>query len=391
MPFPPLNRLIRRFFSSLPVVASALLALYPFRSEALIIYGRSNTENTTTPSASLPWEYVARTPTATAIYLGNGYFSMAAHTGTVPTSLVIDGVSYSVDASFGAVQIVTGDDDVDLTLRRLTSVPPMPPLPILIDGVDADLGQSATLVGWGRGKGDPVINGWNWGDASTVAKRWGTNTVDGGAVDQAPLTGYNFSYAGLRFYTNSNQGADEAGGAFGDSGAAMFQMDSSGIWKLSGSMSLSEDPLIFRAANALSSEVILVRLSKYAHLLRFENWKQKYLGDHTADDLGDANGDGVPFLVEYALGIDPNGPPVAGAPVIGFEDTFVTLTYTRLISAVDVNVVVEEATAVGSWSTATIASKEDLGTTDMIRTIKVKVAAGAEGQKFLRLRVEKVE
>lgn len=116
------------------------------------------------------------------------------------------------------------------------------------------------------------------------------------------------------------------------------------------------------------------------------------------------SGDGVVNLLKYAFYLDPkktvgsppalpvpnpSGLPVAGT-LGGIGGPFATLTYRRVIGALDLQYVVEQSTGLGSgFATASGASEEVLGTDGPIETIRTKVPIGANTHFFLRLRVTK--
>ena len=397
------------------LLAAALLCAPPAR--ALIIYGTGPTDvnnalNTTAPASGAPWANVFQfgTNNASGIYLGNGYILTANHVLPVPTGFFINGFSYDRDTTFAPLQIIDGADVVDMKLVRILpnsttlTLPPLSTLPINFS--TADLNVNCTIIGWGVGKGTIVTNqGWNWGDDSTRAQRWGTNKTLSSAVS-AVYSGY--SYEALATNFNRSLGSNTSEITLGDSGAGLFQQIG-GVWKLSG---LTTTVLQYQSNAAIYDGVApfyattpmsppqqadspdganFVRLEKYAHLLRYENWANLKFGSSTAALTADADKDGSNNLLEYAFHTEPGTPSVSALPQVGMESGYVMLTYTQLLSATDLSYVVEESPSLSpaAWVTADVI-EETVSTSGMTRVVKAKVAIGTATQKYLRLSVTKL-
>ena len=403
----PVSKRLAIFF------AAALLNAPSAR--ALIIYGSgpsdvNNTLNTTAPTTGLaagaPWYNVVQfgPHNASAVYLGYGYVLTANHVGLEDTGIVVNGVSYNRDTAFAPVQ-VTEDvpttafaDFADLKLVKILGNPVLPQLPVVQKlpinySTTNDLSTSSTLIGWGVGKGSVVLlKGWNGGADTTRAERWGTNS--------APLSdtivsfpNYGYTYDAFRLDFNRNLGASTAHIAFGDSGSALFQKIG-GVWKLSGTDTLAEaayyDYDLLTPGDQPDS-CYFVRLEKYAHLLRYENWANTKLGSPIAAEAGDPDHDGLNNLLEYAFHTNPNTASTSALPQVGMEGGFVTLTYTQLMSATDLSYAVEESPSLSpaNWNPATVI-EETVSIDGVTRVVKAKVAIGAATQKFLRLSVKKL-
>ena len=389
------------------LLAAALLCAPPAR--ALIIYGTGPTDvnnalNITAPASGAPWAYVFQfgTNNASGIYLGNGYILTANHVLPVPAGFFINGLSYDRDTTFAPLQVTEGTDVVDMKLVKILpnvttlTLPPLSTLPLNFSPT-ADLNLNCTLIGWGVGKGAIVTNqGWDWGDDSTRAQRWGTNKTLSPAVS-AVYSGY--SYEALETSFNRSLGSNTAEITIGDSGSGLFQQFG-GVWKLSG---LTTTVLQYQASAALydgqfplplgdqPDAANFVRLEKYAYLLRYENWANTKLGSSTASATADPDKDGLNNLLEYAFHTDPNAASVTALPQVGMESGYVTLTYTKLMSATDLSYVVEQSASLSpaSWSAAPV-TEVVVATSGVTATIKAKVAITTETQKFLRLSVTKL-
>lgn len=385
------------------LLAAALFCVPSAR--ALIIYGTgpldvNNTLNTTAPASGAPWANVVQfgTNNASGVYLGNGCVLTANHVALVG-SVLINGLSYVVDGSFTPLQVSEAPDVVDLKLIRILGSPPLPVvqnLPLNFSAT-ADLNLNCTIIGWGMGKGAIIANqGWNWGGDSTRAQRWGTNKTLSTPVS-AVYSGYRYEALATSF--NRSLGSDTSEITIGDSGSALFQQFG-GVWKLAG---LTTSVLQYQASAALydgqypiphgdqPDGANFVRLAKYAHLLRYENWANTKLSSSIAPLTADGDKDGSSNLLEYAFHTEPGTASVSALPQVGMESGYVTLTYTQLMSATDLSYVVQESPSLSpaAWVTADVL-EETVSTSGLTRLLKAKVAIGAATQKFLRLSVTKL-
>ena len=231
---------------------------------------------------------------------------------------------------------------------------------------------------------------------STRAQRWGTNKTLSTVVS-AVYSGY--SYEALETSFNRALGSNTSEITLGDSGSGLFQQFA-GVWKLSG---ITTTVLQYQASACLydgqspvphgdqPDAANFVRLEKYAHLLRYENWASLKFGSSTASLTADPDKDGSNNLLEYAFHTEPGTASVSALPQVGMESGYLTLTYTQLLSATDLSYVVEESPTLSpaSWSTATVI-EETVSTSGLTRVVKAKVAIGEGAQKYLRLSVTKL-
>ena len=390
------------------LLAAALLSAPAAR--ALILYGTGPTDvnnalNTTAPASGAPWDHVFQfgTNNATGIYLGNGYALTANHVLPVPAGFFINGLAYDRDTAFAPLQIIDGADVVDMKLVKILpnvttlTLPSLSTLPLNFS-TTADLNLNCTLIGWGVGKGAIVTNqGWDWGDDSTRAQRWGTNKTIS-TVDSAVYNGYSYDVLETIFKHPFSGSSNVAEITLGDSGSGLFQQIDT-VWKLSGIATVTLQGVPFHAStqalyappSGIADGAAFVRLEKYAHLLRYENWASLKLGSATAATTADGDKDGSSNLLEYAFQTDPTTPSVSALPHVGMESGYLTLTYTQLLSATDLTYTVEETASLApvSWSAATVL-EETVSTSGLTRVVKAKVAIGAATQKYLRLNVTKL-
>ncbi len=364
--------------------------------------GNSSTFPSGAASGS-PWQHVVRygTNNSTAVYLGHGYILTARHVTQENSGLMIQGVNYTRDATFAPLPITIpgspSDSVLDMQLQKIVGDPALPVLPIAGPSA-AVLNKASVLIGCGVGKGTVIANeGWNWGANSTKAFRWGTNETDGARETLTYSVGVPMNYLGLRVYFNSNAGASEAAGSVGDSGSALFQ-NFSGTWTLSGlTTTVSENGSSRYDRNTIISgdqspdRTIFVDLGQYSWVLRYNHWKTHYgIGTSTADD-NDSDGDGIPLLLEYALGLDPTKVSRAGQPVAEVVGSNLVITFSRLASATDIKLEVETSTTLdaGSWTVETPAISVVQGDT-VFQTVKATVPMNGEERKFVRFKVTKL-
>lgn len=215
------------------LLLSACLALAAATSApALILYGGDNSANTTDPGGGVPWQSVGQVAGGSAVYIGGGYMLTANHVGLGGT-VTFDGVTYyNIKAS--SAQGLGGG--VDLMVFQLEELPSVAAAKLLLTPSE-NFDSSMTMIGWGVGRdGTPVgENTVGWGDASTVAKRWGQNVLrDAEVVSDGGYTYESLvSVLGSSTGTPAGLGANEAAATIYDSGSGVFQQIG-GEWYLVG-------------------------------------------------------------------------------------------------------------------------------------------------------------
>ncbi len=109
-------------------------------------------------------------------------------------------------------------------------------------------------------------------------------------------------------------------------------------------------------------------------------------------DLADPDGDGIVNLLEYALNLNPNMASAAGLPTTQIDPGCgcLTLTYTKVLSAIDLIYTPEAAGDPGGpWSTNGI-TQTVLGSDGITQTNKASDASNpiaTSGRRFMHLRV----
>jgi hypothetical protein len=122
----------------------------------------------------------------------------------------------------------------------------------------------------------------------------------------------------------------------------------------------------------------------------FETWKYTNLGDPDALATDDPDHDGLNNLLEYAFNSNPTSPASDNTPTVSLDATYLSITYTKVLSATDLTYSIEQSTDLAQWQKVT-PTNEILFDNGTIQTIKAKVPrsnAGAGGKLFLHVRVD---
>lgn len=350
--------------------------------------------NTTAPAGPLVnsgWQFQGDWGAYLGTPIAPHFFLSATHIGQAGTNFVFQGSTYTLVRSFGQT-------NSDLLIWQVNETfPSFAPLYTKPD----EIGKHLVVIGRGTQRGGEfslsgVLRGWGWGASDTV-RRWGENDV----ADLVPYQGHDLIYATFDQSAQPN----ESHLSSGDSGGAVFLNDG-GIWKLAG-INYSVDDLYTAAAPETGFVAAIFDSRGYYtsdggnpptftqisgtnpvptgfYASRISSERRWIYG--VIDPAGDLDLDEIPNLLEYALNLDPLKPDVAGLPHAGREGNFVTLTYTKVTTATDINYVVEQSNNLISWTTAST-QDEIVSTSGNIQTIKAKVDTGTAAHLFVRLRV----
>ena len=361
----------------------------------------NNAFNTTAPANGAPWSNVAQqervvsgTPTidSSAVYIGNGYVLTANHTYG-PTSVILDGVPYSVEPSFPAIAFTP----IDVRLYKIQNPPTLPLIPFP-DASESDLNLACTMIGWGKGKGDIVSGlGWQWGgvrtDDLTKAKRWGTNKTVAATSSLSYWNTYSYNAIYTIFDASVNpfaSGQTEGTATASDSGGALFQQFS-GVWKLSGILTVvNYDGTNYPNGNSFYNQSYpsyAVRTKDLADKFRYRQWKAAKGIVGTTLPTDDSDGDGIGILQEYAFGLDPAVNSTVGLPGAGVDGTDATLTYQLERTRTDLTVEIEESADLVTWGPASVTSTSTVSDNGTIRTYRAKIPLNGADKKFLRLKL----
>ena len=179
------------------------------------------------PPADNPgFERVGVPAVASVVYLGNGWVLTANHVGD--TDVTLGGVVYPrVPGS----RITFTNPDLSVPDLSAYRIDPHPELSILpIRASTPPNGTPVVMIGHGVNRAGPVTWGEYTGfiDAAGQTIRWGTNVVDGAGMLEGS--------AAFATVFDPAVSADEAQGAYGDSGGAVYAKNAQGAWELAGIM-----------------------------------------------------------------------------------------------------------------------------------------------------------
>ena len=135
-------------------------------------------------------------------------------------------------------------------------------------------------------------------------------------------------------------------------------------------------------------------------LMTYQSWLQDQRLATTPSDTGDLDRDGLPNLLEYALGLSANTADAVGKPTVALtrigEENFLTLTFARRLDATGITLTVEVSdSAAGPWTdldplvpqhqAEAWPDNPELGWQTLV--IKDIVPAGGKAGRFIRLKV----
>jgi hypothetical protein len=128
-----------------------------------------------------------------------------------------------------------------------------------------------------------------------------------------------------------------------------------------------------------------------------DDWRLNHFGAAAnnsliAGDLADPDGDGLPNLLEYALGLDPLTPDTAGLPQEAVASGFLTLIYTRPSPPpVDISYDGQVCDDLASWTSNVTEQVTDNGNSTATVTLSDTVAVNAATKRFIRLDVQRIQ
>lgn len=124
----------------------------------------------------------------------------------------------------------------------------------------------------------------------------------------------------------------------------------------------------------------------------FAAWSVEYFSEVELQNAAfagpnaDPDADGLPNLVEYALGLHPRQASIAGLPVVGQSATHWTFTYTRPTNRSDVTYTVQASTNLTDWTTISLVVAK-LGEAGGIETWRAQYPLSSASRLFFRLKV----
>ena len=126
-----------------------------------------------------------------------------------------------------------------------------------------------------------------------------------------------------------------------------------------------------------------------APLSAMQSWRQTSFGSSAvqpaSSDLADPDADGLPNLMEYALGTSPTAHNTT-QPMVQPNGSTLSYTYTRSATATGVVCLIEWSDDLSNWSTEGV-TEQILGIEGNLEQVRATVPAGLNSSRFIRLRV----
>lgn len=113
----------------------------------------------------------------------------------------------------------------------------------------------------------------------------------------------------------------------------------------------------------------------------FENWKNVQGIDPYLAGSVDTDGDGIPALLEYALGMDPSSPDAQGGTAVEYTPSEISISYRKPRPELDY--IVEVSSDLKIWTAQSVVVTPVSDSDQVIATAPI----GDQGRKFIRLRV----
>lgn len=396
-----LGCLVRRFgFSSAFWVFAASVA------RAVILFSTGDpTVNTTAPTGDLAgsgWQFEGYWGGYAGTPIAPNFFISAHHIGQGGSVFTFQGVDYHL--------VATGDPNnpyqnfadpySDLIIWQvMETFPTFAPLYSTGD----EVGKQLVVIGHGTQRGSGVtingtLRGWNWGQPDG-SQRWGENIVSQIVPDP--------SYHELIYATFDQNGLpSEAHLSSGDSGGGVF-IQQNGVWKLAAINLGVDGPFYtdssgngqFLAALFDARDLYYQDQTNPPHYTLITGSDPVPTGFYSTrisscldwiysviDPTGDAGGNGIPNLLQYALDLNSPLEQGYGPTQVGLSGATLSLTYRKITTTTQLQYQVEQSTDLVSWGPATT-QEQVVDTRSSVQTIQASVAVGSNTSLFLRLRI----
>lgn len=353
-----------------------LVLLLPPAAHALILYSGDNAANQSAPDAAYGGAAVfnavgrvtntsGSATNGSAVHLTGKYVLTANHVNGLH-AFEFNTTIYLRDTSFAPIRFGSSD----MKLVKLIDDPGLADTPLYTGTSETPSGPfwnrqytSATLVGWGRGR-DPADNSgptWTWGNDTTIAKRWGRNQIEGATSANYSINNIAYSYTALYTSLSTNSGDIEAAISYYDSGSGLF-IEDAGTWKLAGLTTSVETFGSSTFASSGGDQNNFVRISTYAAAIQaaipdlsvYDDWLIDHgLYNAAALATADTDFDGMPQLLEFALGGDPNAADSSLLPTQQIVDengaSYLEIHFTRPQGLTGISYAAQTTSDLGNW------------------------------------------
>jgi hypothetical protein len=388
----------RRWRGVAACLAIFILALGSAR--AVILFSTADpSANTTAPTGNLAgsgWQYQGVWGGNLGTPIAPNFFISAGHIGNAGNSVfTYQSVNYSVVNGFQ-------DSFSDLVIWQISAAQTFPTFAPLYNTFD-EVGQHLVVIGRGTLRGsDAIVNGtlrgWYWGSGGP--QRWGENVVTSILTDPGL---HELLYATF----DANGLPHEAHLSAGDSGGAVF-IQNQGVWKLA-AINYGVDTGFYTDANGSNLLAPAALFDTRDLYYQDPGDPQNYILISGPDPVptgfgstristsidwiysvidpnSDADANGVPNLLQYALTLNSPPEPGYGATTGAVSGGFVSITYRKITTATQLQYEVDQSTDLLSWTPAS-PQEQILETRGSVQTIKASVAVGLNTRMFLRLKI----
>ena len=386
--------MLRPIVSKIAAISAAFLVLCSQARSVILFRTGDPAANTTAPTGDLAnsgWQFEGIWGGFLGTPIAPHFFISANHIGNAGNSVfTFQNVNYSVVNGFT-------DPFSDLVIWQVTET--FPYFALLYTKQD-EVSQHLIVIGRGTQRGSGMfigsdLRGWSWGPGDGV-ERWGENIVSD-VVLLGP--GDDTLYATF----DQNGLPNESHLSVGDSGGAIFLNDD-GVWKLAG-INYAVDDLYAQPSDSSQFDAAIYDARGYYAKIGGNNFmlisgadpvptgfyatrvSSKLSWMYSAiDPTGDANGDGIPNLLDYALTLNSPLPRGYGGTTVAIENGFLELIYKKITNAPTLTYQIEKSSDLASWATATT-QDEIVSTVGNVQTIKAKIYISTSTRLFVRLRI----
>ena len=394
-----LNRPCRRVSRHNWAVLAALLVFFLDCAHGVILFRTADpSANTTVPTndpAGSGWNYEGQFGGFLGTPIAPHFFLTAKHIGQAGSVFTFSATNYTLVTHFN-------DPFSDFTIWQVVQT--FPTFAPLYTGND-EVGLRLVVVGRGTQRGGEIrdtasiLRGWSWGTGDGV-QRWGENLV-------ADIINFSSGPDDAIYATFDQNGLlNESHLSSGDSGGAVFIQDAN-IWKLAG-INYAVDGNFYTDGSGggeFIGALFDARGYYYSDGGNPPNYTQITGPDpvpsglyatrvssklawiySVIDPAGDANGNGLSNLLDYALILNSVPQPGYGMTQVLVENGFLELIYRKILNASSLQYQVMKSTDLVSWTPAN-SQDEIVRTDENIQTIKAKVLIGSNNSMFLQLRI----